>query len=377
MTIVHVVEPFASGVAVFVKYLTETMPDDQHLVIHGERKHVMPASEVKKGFAGNNVRFIKWQSVQRSINPAKDFLAFAELYNILRRLRDNNLVDSVHLHSSKSGLLGRAACRLLNIKNVFYTPNGAPFLSGKSKFSKYFYRQFEKFGNSLGGTVVCCSPSELKAYHQIGIDATYINNGIDIESNSQHVSVTGDRKKFRIITSGRIIDQKNPVLFNQIASYFSEFEEFEFVWAGDGEERAALTSKNITVTGWIDQPDIRNWVADSDIYISTSLYEGLSFGVLEALTLKKPVLLSHCVGNMDVVKNSINGDLFSNETEARMKILQYHNNRAMLRVMGEYSRSICDAEFNVKQNFSTYRQLYTNTASDSGVKKWALANMAS
>ena len=48
MTIVHVVEPFAAGVSVFVKYLTETMPDDMHIIIHGERKQVMSAANGKK-----------------------------------------------------------------------------------------------------------------------------------------------------------------------------------------------------------------------------------------------------------------------------------------------------------------------------------------
>jgi hypothetical protein len=64
MIIVHVVEPFAAGIAVFVKALTETMPDDLHIVIHGERMNVMSAREVKKSFPPN-VRFIKWKSAQR------------------------------------------------------------------------------------------------------------------------------------------------------------------------------------------------------------------------------------------------------------------------------------------------------------------------
>ena len=64
MTIIHVVEPFASGVAVFVKLLTEAMPDDQHIVIHGERQRVKPAADVKKEFPARNVRFIRWRSAR-------------------------------------------------------------------------------------------------------------------------------------------------------------------------------------------------------------------------------------------------------------------------------------------------------------------------
>jgi len=371
MTIVHVVEPFAAGVSVFVKYLTETMPDDQHIIVHGERKQVMSAAKVKKTFSSPRVRFIKWHSAQRSIHPIKDFLALAELYKILKRLRNKDLIDSVHLHSSKSGLLGRIACRMLGIKNVFYTPNGAPFLSGKSAFTKYFYRQIEKLGNRLGGKVICCSSSELNAYLGLGIEATYISNGITVDEKIP--STTTRKGKFKIVTTGRIIDQKNPDLFNAIAQYFEEFKQFEFIWAGDGEKRQILTAKNVTVTGWLGQREIKKLVTDCDIYLSTALYEGLSFGVLEALTLHKPVLLSHCIGNMDVVKNGINGDLFRTETEAIMKILQYHNNRDMLHVMGEFSKSICETEFNVKHNFSSYRELYANIDKITPGKKWAFA----
>jgi glycosyltransferase involved in cell wall biosynthesis len=372
MIIVHVVEPFAAGIAVFVKYLTESMPDDLHIIIHGERKQVMCAEDVKKTFPVANVRFIKWRSAQRSINPLKDFLALAELHTILKRLKNSNHIDGVHLHSSKSGILGRLACRVLGLRNVFYTPNGAPFLSGRTDLSKYLYRLVEKFGNRLGGKVVCCSPSELRSYLRLGIDATYINNGITVEDKVQETT-KAVKGKFRIVTSGRIIAQKNPLLFNNIAAYFSEFDQFEFIWAGDGDGRHLLTAQNITVTGWLPEKEIRKLVADSDIYLSTALYEGLSFAVLEALLLHKPVLLSHCIGNMDVVKNGINGDLFVTEKDAIIKILQYYNNRDMLKVMGRFSKSICETEFNVKKNFSNYRELYTNARDIAPVQKWAFA----
>ncbi len=372
MIIIHVVEPFAAGIAVFVKYLTETMSGDLHIIIHGERKQVMCAIDVKKTFSSPNVRFIKWRSAQRSINPFKDFLALAELYKILKRLKNKNLADGVHLHSSKSGFLGRIACRMLGIKNVFYTPNGAPFLSGKTGLSKYFYRQMEKFGNSLGGKVICCSPSELNAYLRLGIDATYISNGIAVEDKA-YANIEVKKEKFRIITTGRIIAQKNPSLFNSIAGYFNEFDQFEFVWAGDGDDKHLLTAGNITITGWLNQKEIKKLLSEADMYLSTALYEGLSFGVLEALTLHKPVLLSHCVGNMDVVKNGINGDLFKTEAEAIIKILQYYNNLDMLQVMGGFSKSICETEFNVKNNFNSYRELYAKAINLTPGKKWAFA----
>ncbi|WP_242918214.1 glycosyltransferase [Pontibacter liquoris] len=357
MIIVHVVEPFAAGVALFVKSLTEAMPNELHIVIHGERKLVMSAKEVKKTFPKGNVRFIRWKSAQRALNPFKDFLAFTELYKVLRRLKHRNLVDAVHLHSSKSGLLGRIACRLAGIDKYVYTPNGAPFLSGANAVLNYFYQQLEKLGNMVGGEVVCCSASEQDEYIKLGINATHVNNGIALPDIQK-----GDRKynkeKFIVITTGRIEEQKNPLLFNEIAAYFKELAEFEFIWAGDGQEKGCLTATNITVTGWVAAEEINRLVAQADMYISTSVFEGLSFGVLEALALRKPVLLSDCVGNKDVVKKGVNGDIFSSKREAIVKILSFANNRDMMEIMGQHSQAICSSKFDMHRNFQGYKQIY-------------------
>ncbi|WP_207435239.1 glycosyltransferase [Sabulibacter ruber] len=358
MKIVHVVEPFASGIAVFVKSLTETLPEDLHIVIHGERKQVMSAREVKRTFPKENVRFLRWKSAQRAIHPFKDFLALQELHYTLRRLKKRGLVDAVHLHSSKSGLLGRLACRLAGIKNVVYTPNGAPFLSGTNPLLNFIYKQIEKLGAGLGGQVVCCSESESEEYQKLGIESTYINNGVHLEDTISSILPKKAEGKFRIVTTGRIEEQKNPKQFNSIATFFEDFDQIEFIWAGDGSSRADLTSKNIKITGWLDSSQVKELVFDSDLFISTSVFEGLSFSVLEALALKKPVLLSDCVGNKGVIQSNLNGDLYKNEIEAIAKIMHYFNNREMLSVMGEYSQEICRSEFNVDNNFKNYKNIY-------------------
>jgi glycosyltransferase involved in cell wall biosynthesis len=356
MKVVHVIEPFAAGVAVFVKSLAETMPDDLHLIVHGERKEVMPALEVKKLFPRENVRFVRWKSANRSINPIKDLMALRELYTILRKLRKKNLADAIHLHSSKSGFLGRLACKMAGINNVVYTPNGAPFL-GKNYWVTGLYKQLERFGNRLGGKVVCCSESELAAYKKIGIRDTYINNGIPL-ANKANAPFKKKSNKFRVVTSGRVVSQKDPALFNSIASYFEGLNQFEFIWIGDGDDKHLLTSSNITVTGWQNENEASQLIESCDVYISTSQYEGLSFAVLRALSHGKAVLLSNCVGNTDVVNPGINGDLFDNKDEAISKILKYNNNADMLTVMGDSSRKICEQKFDMYYNLKGYRSLY-------------------
>jgi glycosyltransferase involved in cell wall biosynthesis len=374
MKIVHVAEAFAGGIVVFVKSLVENLSDDEHIIVHGEREHVTSFTDIRKQFARTNARFVRWHSAQRSISINKDFAAFFELYRVLKRLKKQHQIDAVHLHSSKSGFIGRIVCKLLRINNVIYTPNGAPFLVGTSKFSNFLYKQLERLGYGFGGQVVCCSPSEQVEYEKVGIRAITINNGITFDRVSGF-DIEPANKKFCIVTSGRIINQKNPALFNNIARYFEEFKQFEFIWIGDGPERALLTSSNITVTGWLPGEEVARLISSANVYLSTANFEGLPYAVLEALALKKPVLLTDSVGNRDLVKSCLNGDLFKHHSEAIVKLLQYFNNASMLNIMGEYSAMHGKESFNVNHTFTRYRHLYegNNIENDSYLKP-ALVN---
>lgn len=374
MKIVHVAEAFAGGIVVFVKSLVEGLPNDEHIIVHGERAHVTSFTDIRKQFARTNARFVRWHSAQRSISLSKDFSAFWELYKVLKRLKKQHQIDAVHLHSSKSGFIGRMVCRLLGINNVIYTPNGAPFLVGTSKISNFLYKQLERVGHGFGGQVVCCSQSEQAEYEKVGIPAITINNGISFDKISGY-DMEPSNKKFCIVTSGRIINQKNPSLFNAIARYFEEFKQFEFIWIGDGPERELLTSANITITGWQPGEDVARLISSANVYLSTANFEGLPYAVLEALALKKPVLLTDSVGNRDLVKSCLNGDLFKHHSEAIIKLLQYFNNTSMLNIMGEYSAMHGKESFNVNHTFTRYKYLYEgNRKQDDGYLKPALVN---
>lgn len=365
MNIVHVVEPFAGGIVAFLKSLVEDPSGDNHIIIHGERAHVVKLADAKKQLRSPRVKYIHWKSAQRAIHPIKDLKAFIELYKILKRLKKNQLIDAVHMHSSKSGFIGRIVCQLLSIRNVIYTPNGAPFLVGQSAFSNFAYKKLEWFSSLFNGKVVCCSGSELQAYQDAGIKAILINNGVAVSKDytideASQLALVNRQRKLRIVTSGRILDQKDPGLFNAIATQLEPHSDIEFIWIGFGPDAGTITAQNFQITGWLSPEEARNKVATGDVYMSTARFEGLPFAVLEALSLRKPVLLSDRVGNRDMIDHGKNGHLFNSVEEAIEKILLYNDNREMLATMGEESGRYCYETFNIEQTRKRYRELYAN-----------------
>ncbi len=349
MRIIHITEAFQSGVIEFLRSLTTASPDIDYTIIYGRTSNY----DIHGKTFPPSVKFIPWPSVVTSISPAKDAKALRELISILKAEKP---FDIMHLHSSKAGILGRLAATAIGHKKVIYAPHGAAFLRKDiSRLTRTFYITAEKAVNIFPGKVVGVSKSEADTYNKIGIRAGFVNNGKDFaappEKNLQP-------ERFIIVTTGRIETQKNATWFNTIAKRFADDERVQFVWIGEGVDRHMLTSKNIHITGYVLRPEVEKNLFEASIYLSTAIWEGLPYAVLEAMSMKLPLLLSHCPGNTDVTQHGVNGFLFKQTDEAVGFIKQYLDNPDLVARQGEASFNILQTDFSAQQMQLGYRKLY-------------------
>lgn len=354
MQIVHVTECLAGGVLTFLLNLTQALDTEQHVIIFSRRDNTPDHVET---LFGNHVKLVPWKYAGREIRAKQDFLALMELMKLLRQYPDT---DVVQLHSSKAGFLGRLACRLLGrTKKVFYLPHGLSFArEDVSTRKKQFYTYLEKVGNAFCGDVIACSNSERDLLVKTGIHNVHvINNGIRV---ADHRPVYRDLSYPLVIgTTGRLTYQKNPALLNEIARAFRSDKRVHFLWIGDGELRNAIEpADNIEVTGWLTPWKVQNRLKDIDLYISTALWEGLPYAVLEAMNLGKPLLLSDCIGNVDLVKNGRNGYLYHTTDEAIGQIQKIILEKDKLIPMGKKSYQYIEDTFSVEVMKTKYRKLY-------------------
>lgn len=351
MKIVHVMECFAGGTFNFLVDLTSELSNEEHIVIYGINRENTPKNF--KDLFNKNVKFIKWKTAQREMKPLKDVKALWELYTILKNI-DN--IDIIHLHSSKAGFLGRIVSFLLGkSKKTIYTPHAISFLRlDVSPKKRKIFIWMEKFASFFGGKIVACSQSEKDAIEEQGIkNVTFINNGIKPLQVEKKVN-TSD--KITIISVGRLSIQKNPKLFNDIALEFIDNPNIQFIWCGDGELKSELTSPNIKCTGWIERKKLENYLANADIYLSTSLWEGLPLSVLEAMSIGLPVVLSDCVGNRDLVRD--NGFLYKDKKEATNNINELIENKELINKKGYNSKTLMDNNFYIKNMAISYLNVY-------------------
>ena len=300
--VLHIVESFGSGVFSFlVDLVNNTYEEFDITIAYGKRVETL--ENFKEHFS-DEVKFIEVKSFTRSINLIKDIKAFFEVKKIIKI----ESPDIIHLHSSKAGFIGRFVGNGKNVK-MLYNPHGFSFLmKNSSKIKRLIYWGLEKIGSLRRCTVIGCSKGEYEEALKLTRNAVCINNGIDIEKldeiTEKFVQKDIDLKNLSFCTSGRIGYQKNPQFFNEIAK---QFPNNKFTWIGDGDLRNELSSSNIVVTGWKKREDVLELVNNHDVFLLTSLWEGMPISLLEAMYLKKICIVTDCIGNRDVIEYGKNG----------------------------------------------------------------------
>lgn len=298
--ILFIVEAMGGGVFTYIVDLANELVKEYDMYIAYAVREQTP--ENYRDYFDKRIHLNEVKNFGRSINPTKDIKAFFEIKDVARKVRP----DVIHLHSSKAGALGRFAFNGRKIP-LFYTPHGYSFLmQNHSAIKRMMYKTIETMCAKRNCMTISCSEGEHQETLKLTRNAAYVNNGINVGELQKLIDQVGEvgEHPFTVFTLGRICYQKNPVLFNQIAK---AMPETRFLWIGDGELRDELTAPNIEITGWVKREDALRYSLQGDVFLLTSLWEGLPISLLESMYMKKLCVVSDVIGNHDVINNKING----------------------------------------------------------------------
>ncbi len=297
--ILFVVEAMGGGVFTYIVDLANGLVDTFDMYIAYATRRQTPIDY--KRYFDNRIHLIEVENFGREIDIRKDLKALREVKAIAKTIQP----DIIHLHSSKAGVIGRIAFNGKGIP-LFYTPHGYSFLMQDHKpLKRVVFKMIEAVCAKRKCMTISCSFGEHQETLKLTQYASYINNAINplkLQKVVERVKVY--EHPVTVFTLGRICCQKNPTLFNQIAE---ALPDMKFIWIGEGELRDRLKSKNIEITGWVDRKRALEISANADVFLLTSLWEGLPMSLLEAMYMKKLCVVSDVVGNHDVIEDGING----------------------------------------------------------------------
>ena len=353
--VLHIVESFGSGVFSFlVDLVNGTYKDFDITIAYGVREETL---DNFREYFNESIKFIKVENFTRSISPKKDLKALKEIKDIIK----NEKPDIVHLHSSKAGILGRLAVNGNKIK-MFYNPHGFSFLKkDDTKLKRMIYWLIEKITVIWNRkcTIVGCSNGEYLEAKKLNKNSVCINNGIDInklkEETKGLIPNKINYKNIKICTVGRIGYQKNPEMFNKIAE---AFPKIGFTWIGEGDLRNKLTSKNINVTGWKERKEVLQILNNNDIFILTSLWEGLPISLLEAMYIKKICIVSNCIGNRDVIINGKNGYIADDIEDFVKYVQEILDKKVDIQTLAINANQDVLNEYNIEKMIDKYKKEY-------------------
>lgn len=345
--ILFIVEAMGGGVLTYIVDLANELVNTYDMYIAYAVRKQTPQNY--KYYFDKRIHLIEVKNFERSINPAKDIKAFFEIRSIAKKVKP----DVIHLHSSKAGALGRF---VFNGKDIplFYTPHGYSFLMQNHSIAKrLIYKAVETVCGKRNCMTISCGEGEHQETLKLTKNAAYVNNGINMKKLQKLIDSVGTMADhlFTVFTLGRICYQKNPVLFNQIAL---AMPMVKFLWIGDGELRNELTAKNIEVTGWCKREDALKHSLRADVFLLTSLWEGLPISLLESMYMKKLCVVNDVIGNRDVIHNGENGfvcddvDSFVKaikSAEDRENYIEQYIERAYNDVLKKYNTAIMAEQY--------------------------------
>ena len=106
--------------------------------------------------------------------------------------------------------------------------------------------------------------------------------------------------------------------------------------------------------------DVRDLLKSMDVFVLSSLTEGVSLGLLEAMAAGLPVVATDVGGNPEVIKNGVNGFLVPSKDPNALaeKIAAVLSNRDISRSMGNEGRKTFEAKFTLARMLKEYENLY-------------------
>jgi glycosyltransferase involved in cell wall biosynthesis len=250
--------------------------------------------------------------------PVDDALVLLQLIRLIRRGR----FSIVHTHSSKAGFLGRVAAWMCRTPVVIHTIHGFSFHPFMSRRRRLFYLTAERLVRPLTDEFIAVAPEVAREAVERGLarpgSVRVAPSAVELDAIptaadpavKEELSVPPDAPL--IGTVGRLDAQKAPLDFVRMAaSVAAAVPRARFAMVGEGPllDAAKVEAERLGVpvifTGF--RADAPRVAAAFDVYVVSSLYEGLGRALTEALASGRPVVATAVNGVVDLVEPGSTG----------------------------------------------------------------------
>lgn len=264
--------------------------------------------------------------IPRDIAPGPQLRAARQLLELLRRGR----YDVVHTYTATPGFLGRIMARLAGTPVILHHQAGWAVNEFSSLRERVCYTPLEYLATLASTRTICVSHADAVNARRFRCAPRFklatICNGIDPEPFAHAAPAVsgGDLRRelgipadhLLIGNTGRLAEQKdNASLVQAMAPLRGMLggRPFTLLLAGDGPERPALERLRVELGLHAEvrflgfRRDIPRVLEALDLFVSPSLWEGLSISILEAMAAARAIVTTDILANAELVEHEVTG----------------------------------------------------------------------
>ena len=306
------------------------------------------------------------------------FLRWINIYQVwkLSRWIRELKIDIVRTHLFLGGFIGRIAALLTRAPIIIHTEHNTYV------WKRFYHIWIDRFLARFTKNIVAVS-EEVRRFtiEQERIDKdkfVFIYNGIDLrdfnirEENSLKGEFKIPQDSILVGSIGRLVSQKGfGYLLAAARDVLKVIPHAYFLIIGDGPLRDSLQriversgiSRNVIFTGY--RRDIPRILGSLDIFVLSSLIEGLPNALMEAMVCARPVIATRVGGIPELISQNENGLLvYPRDSQALCDaIISLLKDRDKARMLGEAAKRLVTEKFGIdnmaKETERLYREMIT------------------
>ena len=300
--------------------------------------------------------------------------AFPRIVGMAARAVKRWAPDLLHSHRYKENLLSYLVSLALKEKVALVsTQHGMPEIYARSRGVLNRLKQYANsrlLASKFDRTVVVSADmrellAQVHGFRESRLEV--IHNGIAIPE----FRGGGSAKKDLVVGSaGRLVAVKDYPLMIEVAKLVcGNVNNIRFELAGDGPllddlkklVREQGLETRFTLKGFVS--DLRAFYAGLDVFVNTSLHEGIPMSVLEAMACGVPPVVSGVGGLREIVTDGVDGYLVSsrNPIDFAQRCVALCSSETLRRNMARAAREKVVGKFALERMVREYLDLYVST----------------
>ena len=332
-----------------------------------------PEGELVGRARGGGYDVIEMPSLRRALSAWHDSRAYRRLIALLGDLRP----DVMHSHSSKAGILARAAAEKVGGMRIVHTVHGSPFHEYQSPWAHQLYVACEKWAARRTDAMIAVAEAMTRQYLAAGVGRaaqyTTIYSGMEV---APYLAAPAGAEAFRRelgLGDGDVLCTQVPRLaevkgHEYILAIAAEVPpNVHFCFVGDGALAGAIQRKvvqlglagRVHLTGLLPPERIPQVMHATDVLVHCSLREGLARALPQAMLAGKPVVSFDVDGAGEVVGPDTGRLVAPKDTAALGEAVgELAGDAALRHRLGQAGRQRCRQQFDHHRMVERIEALY-------------------